>query len=483
MGTFWTSGPETNVQLLLPMDATIPVSQLSLHWNCKTLPSGLQLGPASDYHIKARDVISGAYYDVPFTREPRAPGGSEINRSSQPIQTDQLMLVLTAHEPTVQMYSLREVTVANGAGAIAFRLPAARYTSPWLGNPSIFQAFDGAPETAWVSYTQGAVGAVNVVGNNLKFSRLKIFGFGTRAGKECFPFFVFNPYSTPKLGNIVVEDCLFTQPTTNSGESVVVVLVTGAFGSLTNAVVRRCTVRGIGSHFPHGSHAFCAIHVENCMVDDCGEGVYFEPDFNIDYLGPIMVRSNLFVNVDQGLLLRFHAGRQFGPITFIGNEIVLARRGGWAFSACDACGPGPSGSITNVTALNNLVRYADWSQRPGNWEGGLLYSDIRHAVFANNTITLGTTHPLRVRLCPAGSLPDPPIPQLCPPHPLPAPVAPSTLAYPPCLNTLLAGYRRAWAQQPRPLRRPPAHPLPQLRRRWPRPPATIRAANSLEHFK
>jgi hypothetical protein len=302
--------------------------------------------------------------------------------------------------------------------------------------------FDGTPETTWASFTQGAVTALALVGNNLKFTRLKIMGFGTLAGREAFPFHILNRARTPLVGNVLLEDCLFAEPAAENADGITTAVVSGNGGSLTNAVIRRCTVRGLRPHFRY-SHGFGANLVEDSVVEDCGEAIYFEPDHAIDDLGPVLVRSNRFVNVDHGFLIRFHPGRQFGPITSVGNEIVLAEQGGGGFFACDLCGPGPSGTITNVTFLNNIVRYADWLPRPANTEGGLHYSDIGNALFINNIVHLGTRSSLRVRQCPAGWLPPPPVEPVCPASPTEP--APQQGSYPRCLDILPEGYRRVWS--------------------------------------
>jgi hypothetical protein len=74
---------------------------------------------------------------------------------------------------------------------------------------------------------------------------------------------------------------------------------------------------------------------------------------------------------------------------------------------------------------------------------GFHYSDMGHAVFANNIVALGTRFGLRVRPCPGGWVPPPVIPQYCPPHPQP-PLSNEQGHYPPCVDVLPAGYRRAW---------------------------------------
>jgi hypothetical protein len=93
-----------------------------------------------------------------------------------------------------------------------------------------------------------------------------------------------------------------------------------------------------------------------------------------------------------------------------------------------------------LIALHNIIRYPGWSMQSTRFDGGLHYSDIQHAVFGNNVIVLGTFSSLRVRGCPAGLIPPPVTPEQCDQPPVP----PGEPAYPPCLDILPPGYRRAW---------------------------------------
>lgn len=442
-GTFWASGLETNVQISIPVDPTTPLDGLTLYWNCKTLTGGLHLGPAGQYKIRARRPDTGAYDDVSFVRAVRTPEGREANTFSSAISTDQLILELIAREPGVDVYSLNEVTADRFGRPVPLRVPAS-LNSLWSGDYSVCQALDKAPETAWASNTQGMLGAVDVIGNNLKFTRLKVIGFGTKAGRECFALFAVNRQVSPKVGNIIVEDCLFTDPATNNSvaEGITCVSLFGKSGSVTNNTIRRCTVRGLWPRFPLGGQGFRANIIENCVAENCEQAVYFEPDFVIDYLGPVTIRSNRFLNVAGGVLLRFHPARQFGAMTISDNEIALragARGGG--FAAADIFSPGLSASITNVTMYRNVIRYSDWVPRPTENEVGIHHSDIQNAVFVNNFITLGTVLSLRIRPCPLGGpLVRPPI-ERC--FPFPPEDQPSEDA-PPCLDILPSGYRRVW---------------------------------------
>jgi hypothetical protein len=448
-GTFWASGPEEHVNIVLPLSRGAAVSQLNLHWNCKTLDDIGRLGPAADYSIRVRDELTGDFYTVPFIRHSRTADGVEritfgTAQATNAITTDRIMLVLTERQIGVDYYSLREISLQNGSTHVAMRLPTALNALSWGINYDVWRAFDRNLNTAWASGTQGSITAMAVMGNNMKFKDLKIVGFGTKALRECFPMYLgmFEEAAGPAhRGNVLVEDCIFVQPATNNADGLTTLACFAAPpNTLTNAIIRRCTVSGMKPYFLY-SQGFAGNQIENCLVENCSKAVYFEPDGFVDDVGPVLIRSNRFINVTSGVYLTMHPGTRFDSITCLNNEIVLDGGTGWGLAACDTCDPGPSASITNVTALNNIIRYADWAPRPLSIDGGILYSDIQHAVFGNNLVILGNKQLLRLRHCPSGLILPPPPTEDCDGQIF---VPPGEATRPPCLDALLPGYRRAW---------------------------------------
>jgi hypothetical protein len=438
--TVWASGPEDQVRVVVPLRPGTAISEVDLLWNCEMINGLGQLGPAIQYRIQVRDSNNGEYYDVPFTRQQRTSRGLERNTFGSTIITDTLAILLDAKELEVDFYSLREIRLLNGNAPVRGRLPSALNSLPW-GNYEILRAFDGDMSTQWASDSQGMCGAIAVVGANLKFTNLKIIGFGCKATSECFPLAVNPPTSGPPVGNILIEDCAFADPATNNTDGLTaIIMLSNPLFPVTNAIVRRCTVSGVKPFFRY-SHAFTATHVENCLVRNCQVGIYFEPNpIWVDNVGPVLIRTNEFLDVDSGISLGFAAGAQFDSITCLGNQIVLSGWGGWGFAAVDTWGPGASGSTTNVAIIGNTMRFQDWTLRQGASDGGLYCSDIHNALFANNIIALGTANTLRLRNCPSGIIPPPPPIPMCDGPPLSTPGT----TYPPCLDVLPAGYRRAW---------------------------------------
>ncbi len=437
--TVWTTGLD-QVQIVLPLYSNTAVSQITFKWNCKKV-NEIWLGPASSFQVLVRNPTNHQCEDVPFVRLPRSPTGLETIVFVTTQRTDALFIRLTEREWAVNRYSLRELVLQNGTASVALKIPTAAKT--YSSAKSILYAFDTDQATAWASSTQGMIGAVGVSGNNLKFTRLKVIGFGTKATRECFPFRVETPlpHQGPyQFGNVLVTDCVFTEPVGYNPDGVTVVTVFGYPPHLmTNAIVRNCTVTDMRSHFGY-SHAFSSVHVENCRVTDCRNGVYFEPDASTDDVGPVLIRSNQFLNVNNGVQIAFHGSAQFDAITCLENEIVLSDARGYGFVAYDNCDTRGGSSITNVTFLDNIVRYADWATRPATTDGGIHYSDIQNAVFGNNLIVLGGLRDLRVRQC-----------NTPPAAPSPAPMEPDcnsgggpTPCVLRCLNVLPPDYHRAW---------------------------------------
>ena len=448
-GTAWTSGAESQAQLELPLRPGTALSHVILHWHCKTVSGLGRFGAASGYLIRAWDDAAGQYQDVPFVRHPRAGGDWETNtfgaaESTNTILTSRLLILLTNRMAGVNFYSLREVALRNGAAPAGMAMPSAM-DSLALGDYSALRAFDGDSATEWASGTRGMVGAISALGNNMKFTHLKIVGFGTKAPRECFPVGAFGnrPAMLTRYGNILLENCLITDPATNNTDGISAMVFVGNDRlRLTNTVIRRCTVANLKPYFTY-SEAFGAVHVENSVATNCGRGMYFEPAPHDggDYVGPVLVRSNLFTHVERAIDFSPHSLSQFDSIACIRNEIVLTTGVGWAFGACDTCYSGPTGTTTNATLLNNIIRFADWAPRPASPMIGLYYADIQHAVFANNIVALGTVGGLRIRWCPSGQIPGIIPPEDCD-HPGTGVAPPPT--YPPCLDVLRPGYRRAW---------------------------------------
>lgn len=449
--TWWASGPESEVRLMLPLERQSSISQVNLQWNCKTTEETGRLGRAAEYQIWARDETTGTYFEVPFVSHDRTADDREVAsfgtaQSTNTIVTDRIMLVLTGKAQGVDHYSLKEVTLQRGFAPVPLRMPSANNSLSWDVNYALNKAFDGNTATEWASGSQGMLAAAAVEGNNMKLSDLQIIGFGTKAGRECFPLYIFaNTTGTAPahLGNVLVQDCIFHSPATNNTDGVtIVVCAAQAPNTVTNALIRRCVVRDLKPYFTY-SQGFTANRIEHCTVQNCHKAVYFEPDPAVaDNLGPVLVLSNQFVYVNQGIYLSSHPGAQFDSLTCLGNEIILTSGLATGIGSCDVCSPGPSGTIRALIAVNNIVRFPDWTSTQYGSSVGVFYTDIQHGVFVNNVVALASSSGLRVRQCPAGVIYPPPPKEDCDGV---IQVSSGNVTYPACLDTLPPGYRRAWS--------------------------------------
>jgi hypothetical protein len=443
-GTCWASGPEDQVTITLPLEPGTLLTGLVLNWNCKTMTDLHRFGPAAQFSVLAREPGTGQDVSVPFVSHGRSANGSEVitfgtSQTTNAIVTAEVTIFLTAKVPGVDYYSLSEVSFLSGDYPVGMRLPSASSSFAWNGHP-VFSAFDGEPTTLWVNSTQGAVSAIQLGGSNLKFTDLKIIGFGTKAMRECFVLMALSTSPFSPARNLLVENCVVTQPATNNTDGVGAINLVGVPGAMKNGIVRNCVVDSLSPTFPF-SHGIAAPLIEGCVVKDVQNAFYSEPDpANVDAIEPVVLRSNVFMNVSSGISVFAHAGAHFDTIIAIGNDISLVR-GGYGAAGCDVCSPGVSGTITNVAALGNVIRYSDWNARPTDAGGGFLYSDIHHAVYANNVIALGTPNALRVRSYPGGTIPGEAPVEDCDHPGLTNPGPPGT---PPSVDPLLPGYRRAW---------------------------------------
>jgi hypothetical protein len=303
----------------------------------------------------------------------------------------------------VDYYALTELEVYSGVTNVALNRPISalgvlggerHYSTNFVSS----YAVDGNTNTSWASFSQGACVAVAVRGNNLKFTDLRVIGFGTKTPHECFPFYISvgSPMDTNALhcGNVLVENCEFAAPATNNTFNVTV-LSLYAFPPFTysNAVIRNCRVMDFRSAFV-GVQAFSASQVENSYVTNCDVGVYFEPALPgagapaLDYA---IIRSNRFDYVAAGVVSAFHNGAsnqpqlRFGNLIIEKNEIILSPAFGlWAVFVTDAVAY--HGITSNMVVNGNSIHFPNWET---NHVGtGLTDNNALNAVFANNLIEI-----------------------------------------------------------------------------------------------
>src|SRR6185436_10036306 len=101
------------------------VSQINFLWNCHTVTNLGRLGPAAAYRIRARDPLTGEFYEIDFAAGERAESGFQNNSFSTPVVTGELLIELTARELGVDFYSLKEIQILNGSSTLLARIPTA----------------------------------------------------------------------------------------------------------------------------------------------------------------------------------------------------------------------------------------------------------------------------------------------------------------------------------------------------------------------
>jgi hypothetical protein len=316
------------------------------------------------------------------------------------VSTAEIQVRLTRRGEGVSFYSLQELEIFSGGNNIALGRPVAAtnlFGSPseleWDITYSTSRMVDGDYNTQWVSAGQGMCGAIAVGGNNLKFINLRVIGFGTKAYRECFPLFIgLGGGLVPQdFGNVLVDNCIVADPATNNTDGCsAVVMVRYPPSTLTNNVIRNSQVLNIKSHFDY-SHGFSGTRIENCLASDVHTGVYFEPDAVVRDYGVSLIQSNLFVDVQNGINVAFQPNIQFSSVIAIGNEFVMGVDAALGFSTFDS---GIS-SVTNVTALNNVMRFNDRLNQPGIARA-FHSANIHNALFGNNIVVLGGANDLRV---------------------------------------------------------------------------------------
>lgn len=219
----------------------------------------------------------------------------------------------------------------------------------------------------------GAVGAINVVGNNLLFSNLKVEHFGTgKRGVECFPFFcdAGAGHAGAQYANIRLENSLFTEPTTGNKDG----LTCAAIGASTNAGIQgaivNCRFINLRSDFTY-SHAFGAPVCEGNEVIGCEDGFYLEPDDRQS--GAWIIRNNRFRDVIAAVMIKWHPEGDLNTIEFENNDVVLEavpQRLCAGFTVDDS-GLKPSDQRPNIAKVIFRNNRINLTQRSKNQDSGI----------------------------------------------------------------------------------------------------------------
>ena len=232
----------------------------------------------------------------------------------------------------------------------------------------------------------GNSSGANVVGSNLLFKNLKVIGYGTKSGAECFVL-----YSAPsgtneppnsQFSHVHVENCQFTRPATgNTGGVSLVYLGTDAQNGvkLTDAAILNCIFDTPGdfrwwncmygtdceNNTIEGDPASKAVQTGWCTEPGSWNGLSTHQDaWNTSFL----IKNNDFIHCRSGVVVGAHPNGAVGPITVTGNrfEFTNGRNAGEVAVALIAS-TGSFGDIpvvTSFTITNNQLAGAN---------GGVVY--------------------------------------------------------------------------------------------------------------
>jgi hypothetical protein len=238
------------------------------------------------------------------------------------------------------------------------------------------------------------VAGVNGVNcNNIILSELVVSNFATwTKGTECFPiiFELYNDWRGTDHGNILIEDCLVTTPATGNLDGVTCFDIAGGqYGVYTNAIIDQCQVShitdpGVGFLYSHG---FTAQNIQNCTVDGCEVGVYYEPTATnelcpVVYGTPIVIQNNLFTNVQSGVYVCYHPGSTIGQVCVISNSFgLLPNAGAFAISAA-------GGMASAFVILNDTVELANQAPNDSETDYGFFLGDISNLIVISNSVNI-----------------------------------------------------------------------------------------------
>ena len=214
---------------------------------------------------------------------------------------------------------------------------------------------------------QGAVGAVNIQGNNILFQNMKIIGFGTGAqGDECFVFFSYpgSYWNGRTFQNIKLDHVTFTAPATGNRDGVSVTTLYAAQGvNVQNTQIVNCQFLDINSDFTY-AHALGALDNENNLIRNCTEGGYFETADNQNRT--FVFRNNTFQNVRKAIYVNWHPNAYIGSIIFDNNNVSLRPdlpdNAGLGVSDDGLHNGDPSSRIGYIEFENNTLTLASYGE-------------------------------------------------------------------------------------------------------------------------
>ncbi|MGA2244965.1 MAG: hypothetical protein ABSH48_08205, partial [Verrucomicrobiota bacterium] len=167
----------------------------------------------------------------------------------------------------------------------------------------------------------------------------------------------------------------------------------GQYGVYTNAIINRCEVShitdpGVGFSYSHG---FTAQKIENCTVDGCEMGVYYEPTATNEIDGllpavygtPIVIQNNTFTNVQAGVGVNYcHTNGTMGQVFVISNSFALLPDD--ESVAVQAKG----GTASAFVVLNNMVELANQPPNDSETDCGFVFGGVLNLIVISNSVNI-----------------------------------------------------------------------------------------------
>ena len=223
----------------------------------------------------------------------------------------------------------------------------------------------------------GSVTAVNVVGNNMLFSNLKIEHFGTaKRGVECFPLISYPGagHAGGQFENVRLENSVFTEPATGNKDGLSCAVIAASSSARLEGAIVNCRFINLKSDFSY-SHAFGAALCEGNEVNGSDSGFYLEPDDRQS--GTWIIRKNRFRDVITAAMVKWHPTGSLNTIQFEDNDVVLEaepQRTSVAFAVDDTGlkSGDQRPTIAKIIFRNNRISLAEPSKAQIAQTAGLL---------------------------------------------------------------------------------------------------------------
>jgi hypothetical protein len=234
---------------------------------------------------------NGTTWSTAFSETNGQGGVNEIGLGNVPARYVRINMLKQGYK--CREFSLKEVEIYEQGNsqniALAANNPNVSISpataDPLAGSADSAQvpekAIDGidSDTSRWASRGRiGCLTAVNTSGSNFLVDNVKVKGFGSgELSRECFPLY-FVPLSSPGqiYENVIMENCVITEPAEGNMDGVSCALIT-TYGDnlINNGVIRKCSVVDVHRDFAYSHGAYAPV-TESCWFNGVQIGLYWE---------------------------------------------------------------------------------------------------------------------------------------------------------------------------------------------------------------